>query len=218
VSVPHSGLVQIFAGQAAADFFGVPASDPRHPDVIGIVQVGVVYTGGSKIAEHGGDNPGDRDVPILVYAPGTVRPGSNGQWVETTQVAPTILKLLGLDPNALKAVRIEQTPVLPGVPACCSTSTINISTTSLAGTPLTGYYTTLSLSDGTFLRSCFSPCSFTVDGGQDYVVTIANFGAETFANWSDGGGFVYAWGGSHHTAGPDGDTSPTISLTGVYSP
>jgi arylsulfatase A-like enzyme len=35
--------------------------------------------------------------------------------VETTQIAPTILKLLGLDPHALQAVRIEHTPVLPGV-------------------------------------------------------------------------------------------------------
>ena len=115
VSVPHSGLAQIYAGQEAADFFGVHVSDPRHPDVLGRVQVGVVYTGGSKIAEHGGDNPGDRDVPILIHAPGMVRPGSNGQWVETTQIAPTILALLGLDPLDLQAVRIEHTPVLPGL-------------------------------------------------------------------------------------------------------
>jgi hypothetical protein len=113
VSVPHSGLAQVYAGAAVAAFFGVPNSDPRHPDVFGIVQVGVVYTTGTKIAEHGGDNPGDRDVPILVYAPGTVRPGLNGQSVETTQVAPTILALLGLNPNALQAVQIEHTQVLP---------------------------------------------------------------------------------------------------------
>jgi hypothetical protein len=35
--------------------------------------------------------------------------------VETTQVAPTILQLLGLDPHALYAVRGEGTPVLAGV-------------------------------------------------------------------------------------------------------
>ena len=33
--------------------------------------------------------------------------------VETTQIAPTILQLLGLEPRALKAVRIERTAVLP---------------------------------------------------------------------------------------------------------
>jgi hypothetical protein len=113
--VPHSGLAQIYAGHEAARFFGVPYSDPRYPDVFGRVQIGTVYSGGTKIAEHGGDNPGDRDVPLLVYAPGTVRPRSSNRWVETTQVAPTVLRLLGLDPDALKAVRIEGTQVLPGI-------------------------------------------------------------------------------------------------------
>jgi hypothetical protein len=113
--VAHSGLAQIYAGQEAADFFGVPYADPRYPDVFGRVQVGVVYTGGSKIAEHGGDNPADRDVPILVYAPGTVHPGTSSQWTETTQVAPTILQLLGLSPDSLQAVQQEATQVLPGL-------------------------------------------------------------------------------------------------------
>ena len=40
---------------------------------------------------------------------------SVNSFVETAQVAPTILKLLGFDPNALDAVRIEGTPVLPAV-------------------------------------------------------------------------------------------------------
>jgi len=115
IQVPHSGLAKIYAGYEAARYFGVPVSDPRHPDVFGRVQIGTIYTTGSKIAEHGGSNPGDRDVPILVYAPGAVEPGSSDARVETTQVAPTILGLLGLDPFALQAVRIEGTPVLPGI-------------------------------------------------------------------------------------------------------
>ena len=115
ITVPHSGLAQIYAGYEAARYFGVPVSDPRHPDVFGRVQVGTIYTTGTKIAEHGGSNPGDRDVPILVYAPGVVRPQGSDRWVETTQVAPTILRLLGLDPNALDAVQSEGTQVLPGI-------------------------------------------------------------------------------------------------------
>jgi hypothetical protein len=113
--IAHSGLAQIYAGQEAATFFGIPYSDPRYPDVFGRVQIGVVYTGGTKIAEHGGDNPGDRNVPILVYAPGRVKPASNDQWTETTQVAPTILQLLGLDPSSLQAVQQEGTQILPGL-------------------------------------------------------------------------------------------------------
>jgi hypothetical protein len=113
--VAHSGLAQIYAGHEAANFFGVPYSDPRYPDVFGRVQVGTVYTGGTKIAEHGGDNPADRDVPLLVYAPGAVSHSNVHASVETTQVAPTILRLLGLNPNALEAVREEGTKVLPGI-------------------------------------------------------------------------------------------------------
>jgi hypothetical protein len=114
-TLQHSGLAQIHAGKAAADFFGVPVTDPRHPDVFGRVQVGVVYTGGTKIAEHGGDNPADQDVPLVIYAPGSVPPSRVHASVETTQVAPTILRLLGLDPNALQAVQIEGTRVLPSI-------------------------------------------------------------------------------------------------------
>jgi hypothetical protein len=116
ITVAASGLTKAYAGAAAAAFIGVPLSDPRHPDLIGIVQHGVVYTGGKgKIAEHGGDDPQDRGVPILVVYPGL--PGGHviPAPVETTQIAPTILALLGLSPRALDAVRIEHTQVLPGL-------------------------------------------------------------------------------------------------------
>ena len=107
----------MYAGAASAAYFGVPNSDPRHPDIFGIVQHGVVYTGGqSKIAEHGGAGFQDRNVPIPVDMPGLGHGDEiNGQ-VETTQIAPTILRLLGLNPWALQAVQIEHTQALPGLP------------------------------------------------------------------------------------------------------
>ena len=84
--------------------------------MFGIVQHGVVYTGGmSKIAEHGGAGREDRHVPILVVGPGVGQGQAVGAAVETTDIAPTILRLLGLNPSALQAVRIEHTPVLPGL-------------------------------------------------------------------------------------------------------
>jgi hypothetical protein len=111
----QSGLTSVFAGADAANYFHVPVGDPRVPDVFGIAQYGVVYTGGKgKIAEHGGANPQDRDVPIVVSGFPIGRAGSqNNSSVETTQIAPTILQLLGLDPNSLQAVQIEHTPPLP---------------------------------------------------------------------------------------------------------
>jgi len=110
-----AGLVpsEIFAGAAAASFIGVPVSDDRVPDVIGIAQHGTVFTGGTKkIAEHGGDDPQDRDVPLIVSGPG-IRHATSDTSVETTQIAPTILALLGLDPQQLQAVHAEGTLVLP---------------------------------------------------------------------------------------------------------
>lgn len=43
-----------------------------------------------------------------------LKPATITSFVETTQVAPTILSILGLDPNDLTAVQAEGTPVLPG--------------------------------------------------------------------------------------------------------
>ena len=96
IAVQHSGLQEIYAGRQSAQFFGVSGSDPHHPDVFATSQVGTIFTAGSKIAEHGGDNAGDRDVPLVVYAPGNIQPSQSNSPVETTQIAPTVLKLLGL--------------------------------------------------------------------------------------------------------------------------
>jgi type I phosphodiesterase/nucleotide pyrophosphatase len=105
---------KIYAGAAAAAFIGVPANDPRSPDVIGIAQYGTVYTGGKgKIAEHGGDNPQDRDVALVVSGSGVDGGKTVSSSVETTQIAPTILDLLGLNPQALKSVQVEGTRALP---------------------------------------------------------------------------------------------------------
>ena len=112
VTVQHSGLAQIWAGDESAAFFGVPVDDGRYPDVFGKVQEGVVYAKPTKLAEHGGMNPADRHVLMLVDGPG-VAARVNGAPVETTQIAPTILSLLGLNPSALRAVRVEGTQVLP---------------------------------------------------------------------------------------------------------
>jgi hypothetical protein len=112
-AVTSAGLSQIYAGSAAASFIGVPQSDPRVPDVIGIAQYGVVYTGHkTKIAEHGGDHSEDRNVPILIAFTGAVGGTTVTAPVETTQIAPTILKMLHLDFNKLQAVSIEGTQPL----------------------------------------------------------------------------------------------------------
>ncbi|MEV6900271.1 alkaline phosphatase family protein [Amycolatopsis sp. NPDC051372] len=110
----HSGLATVHAGADAARYFGVRPGDDRVPDLVGLTVPGVVYTGGqSKIAEHGGAAADDRSVPLVVS--GTGRGQVIGGAIETTQIAPTILRLLNLDPRSLAAVRAEGTRVLPGL-------------------------------------------------------------------------------------------------------
>jgi hypothetical protein len=108
-----AGLDTVYAGTDAASFFGVQPGDARVPDLFGVAQHGVVYTGGKgKIAEHGGADPQDRNVPLVVAGANISHHVSRNS-VETTQIAPTVLSVLGLDPNFLQAVAIEHTPTLP---------------------------------------------------------------------------------------------------------
>lgn len=123
------GLGQILYGASLDTIFnppGVPedpgpccrlreGGDPRTPDIIVLPNVGVVYTGSTKKqSEHGGFAWDDTNVMLLVSNP-EFECRTIHSFVETTQVAPTILKFLGLDPDALDAVRKEGTPVLPGL-------------------------------------------------------------------------------------------------------
>ena len=96
-------------------------SDPRTPEgsrtpnIIVAPNVGVVYTGGKKkVAEHGGFAHDDTTVIMLVSHPEISHAVIHSP-VETAQVAPTILALLGLDPDSLIAVQKEGTQVLPGI-------------------------------------------------------------------------------------------------------
>jgi arylsulfatase A-like enzyme len=114
----EAGIGQIFDGaylEALYDKPGLPweGGDPRTPDIIVQPHVGVIYTGSKKKQEeHGGFAQDDTDVMLLVSNP-ALHPDTVTAFVETSQVAPTILKVLGLDPNRLDAVRKEGTRVLP---------------------------------------------------------------------------------------------------------
>jgi Type I phosphodiesterase / nucleotide pyrophosphatase len=113
------GLGQIYYGAALALNYNAPglppSGDPRTPDIIVTPNVGVTYTGSStKLAEHGGFAHDDTNVILLLSNPAFV-PRTVYSGVGTNQVAPTILRALGLDPGSLDAVRLEGTPVLPYV-------------------------------------------------------------------------------------------------------
>ncbi len=106
------GIQEIFAGPSLRNKFNDPGADPRTPDIILKVNTGVIFTGGTKISEHGGFNEDDVHTALLVsfdnFAPATVK-----STVTNQQVAATIIQALGFDPNELAAVRDEQINVLP---------------------------------------------------------------------------------------------------------
>jgi Type I phosphodiesterase / nucleotide pyrophosphatase len=114
-----AGIGEIFSGPGIAQMFNPPGlppnGDPRTPDIIVTPNIGVTYSGsGKKQAEHGGFAHDDTNVIMLLSNPSfSARTVTSP--VETYQIAPTILAVLGLDPNKLDAVREERTQVLPGL-------------------------------------------------------------------------------------------------------
>ncbi len=108
-------LGQFYYGPSLAINYNDPTVDPRTPDIIVTPNVGVTYSGShAKQAEHGGFAHDDTNVILLLSHPG-FKPQTVRAEVGTAQVAPTILKALGLAPSLLKAVRVEGTSVLPAV-------------------------------------------------------------------------------------------------------
>jgi hypothetical protein len=110
-----AGIGEIFSGPGIAQMFNPPSDDPRTPDIIVTPNIGVTYSGsGKKQAEHGGFAHDDTNVIMLLSNPSfSARTVTSP--VETYQIAPTILAVLGFDPNSLDAVREEGTQVLPGL-------------------------------------------------------------------------------------------------------
>jgi hypothetical protein len=106
------GIQEIFAGQSLRNKFNSPAIDPRTPDIVLKVDTGVIFTGGTKLSEHGGFNEDDVHTALLVALDG-IDSVIVKSAVSNQQVAPTIIKALGLSPDELDAVRKEQIHVLP---------------------------------------------------------------------------------------------------------
>ena len=110
----------VLSGPALAAQFNSPLQDPRTPDLIVQPVAGTIYShSGAKVAEHGGFSSDDTHVAMLtVNGANVVNATPVGikvdQPVRIYQVAPTILADLGLNPNKLDAVRIENVGVLPG--------------------------------------------------------------------------------------------------------
>ena len=113
----QADIEQILAGESLKLMFNDPRQDDRTPDIVLIPRLGGLYLEEDSkfISEHGGFNDEDTHVALLLANP-SFTAGVIKTPVQTTQIAPTIMAALGLDPQALQAVRRELTRPLPGLP------------------------------------------------------------------------------------------------------
>jgi hypothetical protein len=104
-------IEQLLDRKSLTSLYEDPFHNSRVPDFIAVTDHGVICTGGSKLAEHGGFSDDDRNVGLLLSAP-DIKPQIVESLVYTTQIAPTILDALGLDPSQLIGVQKEGTQAL----------------------------------------------------------------------------------------------------------
>ncbi len=115
-----AGIGEIYSGNAVTLNYNKPGLgpglDPRTPDIIVTPNIGVTYSGSKKkLMEHGGFAHDDTNVMLLISNPTLIQPSTVHAAVETSQVAPTILSVLGLNPFSLDGVRLEHTATLPAI-------------------------------------------------------------------------------------------------------
>jgi hypothetical protein len=93
-----------------------PSQDDRIPDIVVIPNFGNMYVPADdkSIAAHGGFSQEDTNVALLVSNP-RIEAQAMKTPVETTQIAPTVLKALALNSDSLQAVQKEHTLPLPGL-------------------------------------------------------------------------------------------------------
>jgi hypothetical protein len=108
------GIEEILAGESLKLMFNDPLHDSRTPDIALLPRLGVLYLESDTkfMAEHGGFHKQDINVALLLAGPGLKRQIIKTP-VQTTQIAPTILRALRLNPQALQAVQKEKTEELP---------------------------------------------------------------------------------------------------------
>jgi hypothetical protein len=97
----------------------------------------------------------------------------------------------------------------PAAPSSAGGGSIGVVTVGTGGDELYGLYTIL-WENGAAVSSCFSPCTFSVSGGQTYQVSVSNWGPYYFASWGDG-----VQSNSYTVSEPSAPTS--ITLWAIYS-
>lgn len=110
------GIRDIDAGRRLTLTLNSPRIDPRMPDIVVHGEAGVFWTrsGIHRAMTDGGDDDESTHVALLVSGRQFTH-RLDPTWVPTTQLAPLLLRALGLEKFDLHALHREHTPALPGI-------------------------------------------------------------------------------------------------------
>jgi hypothetical protein len=115
-AAPALGIQEIYWDGRPSLTLGSPAKDSRMPDIILQPRAGVIWTPQDTHALmfHGGML--DQDTHVALMLSGVPLTGrSDPTYVPTTQLAPLLLRALGIEKFDLRALHVEHSPALPGI-------------------------------------------------------------------------------------------------------
>jgi hypothetical protein len=110
------GIADIYSGARMALTLNLPAKDSRMPDIILQPEPGVLWGAPDDKALAGYGGMLDEDTHVALLVSGAQLTGrSDPTWVPTTQLAPLLLRALGMEKFDLQALHLEHSPALPGI-------------------------------------------------------------------------------------------------------
>jgi hypothetical protein len=110
------GIQEIYSGARLALTLNSPKTDSRVPDIILEASPGVIWgsEGRRHLVTNGGDSDLDTHVALLVSG-AQLTGRRDPTYVPTNQIAPLLLRALGMEKFDLQALHKEHSPALPGI-------------------------------------------------------------------------------------------------------
>src|SRR5581483_6640315 len=102
----------------------------------------------------------------------------------TESLHPKSLLALAMAVMLIMALGTFSGFLLPGASAQVVQFSLTVVTQDSGGAQINGYYATLS-QNGNVVSTGFSPATFTLTGGQAYVVSVSDYGSYVFDHWKD---------------------------------
>ena len=109
------GIGSIYSGEKLKLLMNTSAEDSRMPDLILEPQAGVVWSKDGQWPEHLGGFSDDENHVAMLISGRQLTGRLDKTPVPTGQVAPLILRILGMEKLDLQALHQEHVPALPGI-------------------------------------------------------------------------------------------------------